>query len=128
LTDVRLFHKILLYLVRHYYLCDKVEKLVALLGKGLVKFSIVVNNCSMFFSSRDVTETVKVWWWMLISSLAIVPAIYFASSASRESSGAIRKNLFLAFGFKVIPTKPPETFIERLICSSAWSALLKCPE
>ena len=80
--------------------------------KGLAKFPIVLTNCAMFFSLREITEVVKVWWW--------VPS--FASSARRASSGAMRKNLVWALGFKVMPTNPPDTFMERFICSRAWSA------
>ena len=43
--------------------------------------------------------------------------ICVACSATLASSGAIRKYLVRTLGFNVIPTSPPETFIDRLTCS-----------
>jgi len=45
----------------------------------------------------------------------------FASVASLANSGAMRKNFVRALAFRVIPTSPPDTFIERFRCSSALS-------
>lgn len=39
--------------------------------------------------------------------------MFLASSASLASSGAIRKNLLHALGLRVMPMRPPETFVER---------------
>ena len=50
------------------------------------------------------------------------PAMFFACSARLARSGAIRKNLVRAASFRVMSTNPPETFIERFLCSSALSA------
>ena len=44
-----------------------------------------------------------------------------ASSANQASSGEIKESIALALGFRVIPTKPPLTFVERLKCSRALS-------
>ena len=44
-----------------------------------------------------------------------------ASSANQASSGEIKESFALALGFRVIPTKPPLTFVERLKCSRALS-------
>ena len=84
--------------------------------KGFVKLYLVF---SMFFSWRESNEAVNVWWW--VPAFAVdVPAISFASSARRVSSGAMTKNF--AFRFKMIPNRPPEAFMDRFICSRAWSA------
>ena len=40
----------------------------------------------------------------------------------RASSGAIKQNFAQALGLRFILTKPPLTFMERLMCSSALSA------
>ena len=65
------------------------------------------------FHCRAEYKVVIVVWW-----LSELPAISSASLASRASSGAKRKNFVLAFGFKVIPSKPPDTFIAWLKCSA----------
>lgn len=65
-------------------------------------------------------SVVRLWWrpW----GLEDTPATFFACSARRASSGAIRKNFVRAASFRVMPTNPPETFIERFLCSSAlWA-------
>ena len=51
------------------------------------------------------------------------PAMFFACSARLARSGAIRKNLVRAASFRVMSTNPPETFIERFLCSSALCLL-----
>lgn len=91
--------------------------------KGFVKFSIVVTNCSMFFSSWEITEADKVWWWVP-SFAKVVPAmaISLASSARWASSGAMRNNSVREFAFSAIPTSPSETFIKGFIYPRTSSA------
>ena len=122
LDNLTLFQKIFLYFAQyHAAFFTRLKRLLLCSVKGLKKFSIAVTNCSMSFSSQEIAEADKVCWWVPSFS-GVVSAISLASKARRASSGAMRKTLALAFGFRVIPTSPPETFIERFTCSRAWSA------
>ena len=81
--------------------------------KGFVKLWIVVITCSMFFSSREITGVDKVWWWVP-SFARVVSATFFASWANQASSGAMRKKLVRAFGFRVTPTSPLRLSVSNL--------------
>ena len=112
--------QICLDVIRQYHLGNKVEEIGAFISKGLVKVSIVPINALMFLSSRD--STAGIWLWCRVWILDATPAISFACPERFAISGAMRKNLFRAVWLSVIPTSPPYTFMDRLTCSSAWSA------
>ena len=48
--------------------------------------------------------------------------MHLALSANFGISGALRKNFAKALSFIVIPTNPPDVFMERLMCSKVLSA------
>ena len=119
LTNVALSNKIFLNFLWYYNLCNKVKELVALLGVGICETSHGQFKCS---SLREKALRPSRYDDRCLPFAVDVPAISFASSdARRASSGAMRSN-FVPFGFKLIPTRPPETFTDRFICSRAWSA------
>ena len=76
-----------------------------------MKLLKLVTNCSMFFSWRVLTAVLKSWCCFALLP-ADVPDISLAFSASRASSGAMRKYLERALVFSVFPISPPDTFID----------------
>ena len=87
---------------------------------GFVKLLMLQINYSIFFSWSDCAALIRLWW--CVSVLEEVPAICLTCSASLASSGAIRKYLVRALGLSMMPTSPPETFIDLLARSRALSA------
>ena len=86
---------------------------------GFLKPHIAMVNCAIFFSCSSLTPVASAWWCFDVMDEEL--AICLACSASLASSGAIRKYFLRMLGFNVIPTSPPDTFIEWLTCSRALS-------
>ena len=89
----------------------------------LVKFRKVLGRDSVFFSCCAAKAGERAWCFA--DFIFEIPAACLAYEASRASSGAMTKNLPRALGFSLIPTRPPVTFIDWLIFSSALSTLIK---
>ena len=98
------------------YFCQEGKK-----GRHFLRVNGLVNvSFFTFLSSRTNTAVLRLW--RSLALFLVGPAMFLASSASLASSGAIGKSSLRALGLRVIPMRPPETFIERFMRFRAWSA------